>query len=161
MLVRDRVGIKPLYYAIRNADLYFGSEMKAILLHPEIPRYINPSALDRYLALNYIPGTETMVEGIEKLSPGCWIEWQEGRAKIERYWKLEFRPESRWDLAFGKRGARSPAARFRAGTSDCGCSSRRVVERRTGFLRDFALRRGRVFVAPENVFGFLSGPQLR
>jgi asparagine synthase (glutamine-hydrolysing) len=98
VLVRDRMGIKPLYYSVRNGDLYFGSEMKSILLHPEIPRHVNPSALDRYLALNYIPGTETMVEGIEKLAPGCWLEWREGSAKIEHYWKLEFHPESRWDL---------------------------------------------------------------
>ena len=98
VLVRDRMGIKPLYYSLRKSDLYFGSEMKSILLHPEIPRHINPAALDRYLALNYIPGTETMVEGIEKLAPGCWMEWQEGSVKFERYWKLEFRPEARWDL---------------------------------------------------------------
>ena len=98
VLVRDRMGIKPLYYSVRGGDLYFGSEMKSILLHPEIPRHVNPAALDRYLALNYIPGTGTMVEGIEKLAPGCWLEWHEGSAKIERYWKLEFHPEPHWDL---------------------------------------------------------------
>jgi asparagine synthase (glutamine-hydrolysing) len=98
VLVRDRMGIKPLYYSVRNHDLYFGSEMKSILLHPEIPRHVNPAALDRYLALNYIPGTDTMVEGIEKLAPGCWLEWKEGSVQSGRYWKLDFRPESRWDL---------------------------------------------------------------
>ena len=104
VLVRDRLGIKPLYYSRRNGDLYFGSEMKSILLHPEIPRRVNPAALDRYLSLNYIPGTQTMVEGIEKLAPGCWMEWRGGNAvteaavKTERYWQLEFHPESRWDL---------------------------------------------------------------
>lgn len=98
VLVRDRVGIKPLYYSFREGELYFGSEMKSILLHPEIPRHINPSALDRYLSLNYIPGTQTMVDGIEKLAPGCWMEWQKGSVKIERYWTLEFQPEEHWDL---------------------------------------------------------------
>ena len=104
VLVRDRLGIKPLYYTLRSGDLYFGSEMKSILLHPEIPRRVNPSALDRYLSLNYIPGAETMVDGIEKLSPGCWMEWRgtgpsgSGAVAIHRYWELHFQPEPRWDL---------------------------------------------------------------
>ncbi len=108
VLVRDRLGIKPLYYTLRQGDLYFGSEMKTILLHPEIPRRVNPSALDRYLSLNYIPGTETMVEGIEKLSPGCWMEWRgtgsagTGAVAIHRYWELNFQPEARWDLPSAK-----------------------------------------------------------
>jgi len=108
VLVRDRLGIKPLYYTLRNGDLYFGSEMKSILLHPEISRRVNPSALDRYLSLNYIPGTETMVEGIEKLSPGCWMEWRgtgpsgSGAVAIHRYWELNFHPEARWDLPSAK-----------------------------------------------------------
>jgi asparagine synthase (glutamine-hydrolysing) len=74
VLVRDRLGIKPLYYARHGVDLYFGSETKAILLHPEIPRHVNPRALDRYLSYNYIPGEETLVEGIRKLAPGHWLE---------------------------------------------------------------------------------------
>ncbi|HEV2202103.1 MAG TPA: asparagine synthase (glutamine-hydrolyzing) [Bryobacteraceae bacterium] len=98
VLARDRLGIKPLYYSRREGEVYFGSEMKAILLHPEIPRHVNPSALDRYLALNYIPGTETMVAGIEKLAPGCWLEWQDGSVAVERYWELQFHPDARWDL---------------------------------------------------------------
>ena len=104
VLVRDRLGIKPLYYSLRAGELYFGSEMKSILLHPGIPRRVNPAALDRYLSLNYIPGTQTMVEGIEKLPPGCWMEWRgggvpgEGAVAIHRYWELEFKPEARWDL---------------------------------------------------------------
>jgi len=56
VLVRDRMGIKPLYYSRRGHDLYFGSEMKAILLHPQIDRRINAEALDRYLSCNYVPG---------------------------------------------------------------------------------------------------------
>ncbi len=65
---------------------------------------MNPAALDRYLSLNYIPGTETLVEGIEKLAPGCWMEWRgsgragEGAVAIHRYWELEFTPDARWDL---------------------------------------------------------------
>src|SRR5258708_21412366 len=102
VLVRDRMGIKPLYYSRRSANLYFGSELKTILLHPEIERRIDPTALDHYLSLNYVPGPLTMVEGIEKLPPGQWLEWREGRVRSDAYWQLEFRPDSRLDLESAK-----------------------------------------------------------
>jgi asparagine synthase (glutamine-hydrolysing) len=98
VLARDRIGIKPLYYARSGSDLYFGSEMKTILLHPGFSRRMNPHALDRYLSLNYIPGDETLVEGIEKLTPGHWLEWRLGRVTKEAYWKLKFQPDSRLDF---------------------------------------------------------------
>lgn len=98
VLVRDRMGIKPLYYARLGSDIYFGSEMKAILLHPEFPRHINPVALDRYLTINYVPGTETLVDGIEKLAPGHWLEWKAGRLTKNAYWTLKFRPEPRLEF---------------------------------------------------------------
>lgn len=102
VLVRDRLGIKPLFYSQLGENLLFGSEMKAILLHPEVERTINPQSLDRYLTLNYVPGTDTMVEGISKLAPGHWLEWRDGRTKSQAYWKLEFRPDSRIDLPAAK-----------------------------------------------------------
>ncbi len=88
VLARDRVGIKPLYIARRGDELYFGSELKAILAHPEIERRISLSALDCYLALNYIPAPWTMIEGIEKLTPGTWLEWRNGTTRTETYWQL-------------------------------------------------------------------------
>jgi asparagine synthase (glutamine-hydrolysing) len=90
VLARDRMGIKPLYTALRNGDLYFGSELKTIFGHPEIERRLSLEALDCYLALNYVPGPWTMVEGIEKLQPGYWLEWRQGRVRSEAYWKLPF-----------------------------------------------------------------------
>ena len=102
VLVRDRVGIKPLYYARRRDDLYFGSELKAILLHPEIDRRINPAGLDHYLSMNYVPGPHTLVEGIEKLQPGHWLEWRNGAVTIEPYWTLQFRPDPTLDLESAK-----------------------------------------------------------
>ena len=74
VLVRDRVGIKPLYVCKRGEDLYFGSELKAILFHPEIPRKLDLRALHHYLALNYVPGPFTLIEGIHKLPPGHFLE---------------------------------------------------------------------------------------
>jgi len=88
VLARDRIGIKPLYIARRGDELYFGSELKAILAHPEIERRISPCALDCYLALNYIPAPWTMIEGIEKLTPGTWMEWRNGATRSETYWQL-------------------------------------------------------------------------
>ena len=102
VLVRDRVGIKPLYYRRHGSDLYFGSEMKAILLHPELDRRMNLRALERYLSCNYVPGTETLVEDIHKLAPGNWLEWQDGAVSIHPYWSLQFKPDKRLDLATAK-----------------------------------------------------------
>jgi asparagine synthase (glutamine-hydrolysing) len=102
VLVRDRMGIKPLYFAKKNGNIYFGSEVKTILPHPEIGRRINCLALDRYLSLNYNPGSQTMIEGIEKLSPGNFLDWREGNASISAYWTLEFRPDPRIDLESAK-----------------------------------------------------------
>ncbi len=95
VLVRDRLGIKPLYYLRRGPELYFGSELKAILAHPEIERRLDWEGLDRYLTLNYVPCPHTLVAGIRKLPPGHWLEWREGRVRQEAYWRLEFRPARR------------------------------------------------------------------
>lgn len=92
VLVRDRVGIKPLYYAIRSANLHFGSELKAIFEHPDIPRRISHTALGYYLSLNYVPTPFTLVEGIEKLSPGTWLECANGRVTTGTYWRNQFDP---------------------------------------------------------------------
>ncbi len=102
ILVRDRIGIKPLYYRRRGDQLYFGSEMKAILLHPELGRRMNLRALERYLSCNYVPGTETLVEDIQKLPPGNWLEWQDGAVACHPYWTLEFKPDARLDFATAK-----------------------------------------------------------
>lgn len=88
VLARDRTGIKPLYIARRGDDLYFGSELKAIFVHPEIERRLSLAGLDCYLSLNYVPYPWTLVEGIEKLEPGRWLEWRDGAVRSERYWTL-------------------------------------------------------------------------
>jgi len=90
VLARDRVGIKPLYIAKRNGDLFFGSELKAILEHPELERNLSVEGLDCYLSLNYVPGSWTLVEGIEKLEPGHWLEWRDGNVWEEVYWRLPY-----------------------------------------------------------------------
>ncbi len=102
ILARDRVGIKPLYIAFRGKDVFFGSELKAIFAHPEIDRRLSRQGLDCYLALNYVPGPWTLVEGIEKLQPGQWLEWTEGRVRSETYWRLPFGEGPNRDLESAK-----------------------------------------------------------
>jgi asparagine synthase (glutamine-hydrolysing) len=85
VLARDRMGIKPLYYSVQNGELSFGSELKCIFANPDVPRRIDLAGLNCYLSLNYVPGPYTLVEGIQKLMPGCMLNWQNGRATISSY----------------------------------------------------------------------------
>ena len=88
VLARDRIGIKPLYVAQHGGELYFASEIKAILIHPEIDRDLDLETLDIYLSLNYPAGPKTLVEGIEKVRPGHWLEWRDGRMSSGAFWRL-------------------------------------------------------------------------
>lgn len=88
VLARDRMGIKPLYIAQRAQDLFFGSELKSIFVHPQIERRLSMAGLDCYLSLNYVPCPWTLVEGITKLQPGHWLEWRNGAIRSEPYWQL-------------------------------------------------------------------------
>ena len=88
VLVRDRMGIKPLYYYRRGDDVYFGSELKAILEHPDVPRQLDLEALDSYLAVNYVPGPRTLIEGIRKIPPGHLLEWRRGTVWAGPWWEL-------------------------------------------------------------------------
>jgi asparagine synthase (glutamine-hydrolysing) len=88
LLARDRLGIKPLYYWATNNQIIFGSELKALLAHPEVPRQIDPTALDHLLTLEYIPSPRTIIKGISKLQPGHYLVWQDGRYQITPYWHI-------------------------------------------------------------------------
>ncbi|HEX7285318.1 MAG TPA: asparagine synthase (glutamine-hydrolyzing), partial [Candidatus Angelobacter sp.] len=88
VLCRDRLGIKPLYVAHHGTDIVFGSELKAIFVHPEIPRHLSLNGLDCYLSMNYVPCPWTLVEGITKLPPGHWLEWRDGQVRSGHYWEL-------------------------------------------------------------------------
>ena len=90
VLSRDRLGIKPLYIASRGGDIFFGSELKAIFVHPEIPRRLSQNGLDCYLSMNYVPCPWTLIEGIEKLPPGHWLEWKNGITRSGCYWQLPY-----------------------------------------------------------------------
>lgn len=85
LLARDHVGIKPLYYCLYEDQIYFGSELKCIFAHPEIPRYLSMEGLNCFLSLNYVPGPHTLVDGIVKLMPGHMLEFQRGRCEVSSY----------------------------------------------------------------------------
>ena len=90
LLARDRVGIKPLYYVNTGRSLLFGSEIKAILADPSVKRRINPDAVDRFLTYHYLPGMETLLEGVLKLKPGYYMTVRGGEIEEHQYWDLEF-----------------------------------------------------------------------
>lgn len=94
-LVRDRLGIKPLYYGVRDGAFYFASEVKAILAGMGGRPELNRGAIHHYLTLRYSPSPETVWKDIYKLEPGHWLRFDIGEEKWEtdRYWKLNFMSE--------------------------------------------------------------------
>ncbi len=89
LLARDRVGIKPLYYSVLpSGTVLFGSELKAILVHPEVARTVDPTALNAYLAYLYVPDPLTIFKGIHKLPPGHTLVAEEGRVRVTKYWDI-------------------------------------------------------------------------
>lgn len=95
LVARDQIGVKPLYYAIHDGRFYFGSELKALLACPEIPRALDPESLDDFLALLYTVPPRTMFKAIRQLSPATLGVWHEGTFETRRYWRLHFAPEDR------------------------------------------------------------------
>jgi asparagine synthase (glutamine-hydrolysing) len=96
LLARDRVGIKPLVYAWDGRRLLFASEPKAILQDPSVPRRVDWEALRDYLTLHYIPSPRTIFADIRKLPPACYLtmDLDGGNPHVERYWDLQFSPET-------------------------------------------------------------------
>jgi asparagine synthase (glutamine-hydrolysing) len=90
VLVRDRLGIKPVYYSVLGDGIVFASEIKAILEDPSVSREWRAEALDAFLAFQYIPGPETIYRDIWKLPPGHLLIAENGRVAVRRYWDLTF-----------------------------------------------------------------------
>jgi len=87
-LVRDRIGIKPLYYTVLNGRLIFGSEIKAILAHGQIPRALREDSLSDYLTFLYVPAPKTMFRDIWKLEPAHWLRFDARGVQKQEYWDL-------------------------------------------------------------------------
>src|SRR5437660_2905531 len=88
-LIRDRMGVKPLYYSIHHGRITFASEIKALLEDEEQERGVNEEALYYYLSFNVTPAPQTLFSGIQKLPAGTWIRVSEdGRVQQSRYWDV-------------------------------------------------------------------------
>ena len=88
-LIRDRIGIKPLYYSIHHGRIAFASEIKALLQDPDQPRAVNEEALFHYLSFLTTPAPDTLFAGIHKLPPGSLLTVNlDGQRREERYWDV-------------------------------------------------------------------------
>ena len=86
-LVRDRLGVKPLYYSVHHGRLTFASEIKALLRDPEQPRALDERSLFHYLSFLTTPAPQTLFQGISKLPPGTWLRVRaDGSMQQHRYW---------------------------------------------------------------------------
>jgi asparagine synthase (glutamine-hydrolysing) len=90
LLARDRLGIKPLYYAQRGDTIAFASEAKAIFAHPDFHPEVDLEALDLYLTFQYVPGPATMFRNVRKLPPGHMLIAEDGRVEVRRFWDTVF-----------------------------------------------------------------------
>lgn len=93
-LVRDRLGVKPLYYAVAGDTLVFASEIKSILESGVVSATLDPHALPEYLNFGYVAGERTMFAGIRRLPPGSYLVWERGQVKTTQYWDVEFASDS-------------------------------------------------------------------
>jgi asparagine synthase (glutamine-hydrolysing) len=101
-LARDRIGVKPLYYAeTADGQVLFGSELKALMEHPGLPRGIDPLAVEEYFGYGYVPEPRTIFRGVWKLPPGHRLTLRRGQA---------YRAESYWDVGFRRDDAITEAA---------------------------------------------------
>lgn len=92
-LARDRLGIKPLYYALLSSGtLVFGSELKSLLLHPELKRELDPLAVEEYFGYGYVPDPKTIYKNVYKLAPGHVL--------VQRRDDLPASPRQYWDVRF-------------------------------------------------------------
>jgi asparagine synthase (glutamine-hydrolysing) len=98
LLARDRMGEKPLHYYAGPDAFVFGSELRALLEHPAVPRELSLESLSRYLSFEYVPAPHSILAGIEKLPPGHLLTVSPGsKPRVVPYWDLSFAPDDSMD----------------------------------------------------------------
>lgn len=90
---RDIFGIKPLYYYRDGGEFMFASEVKCFLEHPRFAARLRPELVADYLSYEYVPGEDTLFEGVRKLLPAHWMEWSRGKFETGCYYDVAFRPD--------------------------------------------------------------------
>jgi asparagine synthase (glutamine-hydrolysing) len=93
LIGRDRMGQKPLYYTVTPDGLIFASEIKCLLVHPEVSRQPDLEAIHDYLTLGHIPEPKSGLKGIHKLPPGHILKFHAGDVEISEYWRVRFEPK--------------------------------------------------------------------
>jgi asparagine synthase (glutamine-hydrolysing) len=89
-LVRDRIGIKPLYYSESPKGLAFGSEVKSLLASPICPRELEPTILAQYLTFGNAGIDGSFIKNVRQLRPGCALRLADGKVQIKCYWSLKY-----------------------------------------------------------------------
>ncbi len=100
-MARDRLGLKPLHYALLpHGRLIFGSELKTLVAHPEFDRELDDRAIEDYFAFGYVPDPRTIYHGAAKLAPAHTLVWRVGEPapRLRRYWDVSFEPDARITL---------------------------------------------------------------
>lgn len=97
LLVRDRLGVKPLFYRLEAGHLLFGSEIKAILQDPDVPRVANYVGIDQMFRYGYAVPPTTCFDGISELPPASMLTYCEGRCDVRSYWDLHFEVSPSYD----------------------------------------------------------------
>lgn len=88
VLVRDRMGKKPLYHGVFGREVVFGSELRAMMAHPAVPREVDPEALWRLLVMESVPAPRSILRGVRKVLPGGVVEWQDGQVREWLWYSL-------------------------------------------------------------------------
>ncbi|MEW6129333.1 MAG: asparagine synthase (glutamine-hydrolyzing) [Acidobacteriota bacterium] len=90
LVARDRLGIKPLYYADTPAGFAFASEIKALLTIPNFKREVDLESLDQFLTFLWTPDPNTIFQGVKKLPPGHFLIYKNGKTEVREYWDVAF-----------------------------------------------------------------------
>ncbi len=93
VLASDRLGKKPLYYRVQGDRLLYGSELKALLVDPDLARRVDPASLTRYFQYGYVPGVDSIVRGVHKVPPASMLIWEGGEPVVQRYWAPSYEPK--------------------------------------------------------------------
>lgn len=125
---RDRMGIKPLYYARTSTAFAFASELKSLLAVPTVARDLDRASLFHYLTLRFVPGTSSIVKGVSRLAPGHWFRYEldTGRFETQPYWRPSFvseegRSVGEW-AGLVRTGLRDAVQRWSLSDVPIGCS---------------------------------------
>lgn len=153
VLARDRVGIKPLYYACAGGRLVFGSEPKALLAHPAVGRDVDPVALHHYFTFKNVPAPLSAFAAIRQLRPGERAVFERGALTATRYWQPAFAADPLRDEHEAAAALRAliedsvglqmqadvPVAAFLSGGVDSSAVAALAARRATGRLKTFTL----------------------